>query len=588
MKNKIASIMLFLLHYSIFVFAQEPAPKKTGKVNDAVYVNFTELAKVEKEKGLPFESKMAIEDEEEEGRDPHIDNPTTFASPMQKMTTSLPPSQNVKRDGMIESALPCVDFRGVINNSTARPPDTHGSVGFDWVMCTTNTLVRISNKQGVLISEQSFFNFFSPLGISTISDPIIYYDEFAHKFVFTALSNARAASAAVIFAISQTNDPTGGWWLYSVDVDANNLNWFDYPKVAINKNWIVITGNIFTNAGDANVAARVYALNKSQAYTGVGINFSFWDYPSYFSIAPALTHSSTEDRLWLVSNHSLNNGQLRLFNMTGTQVAPALGLGNVVTVGSAWFDQGAIGYQAGTSNRINLGGVRMLNAAYRNGVLWCAQNIGLPASAPTYAGIQMVALNPIAGTHIETIRIVDPSGATGAVYPAIDINSNNDICIGYSTFYNTGFASSAVTTRRGGSAILESYVYKGGEDYYTLDRFGDYSSSAVDPEDDKTFWVATEYISDGNTSTAGTVSWGTWWAKICPGSCINDQTVSGIVGNNYLKKFEVNNTIIATVQIGAGANVKLDAANKITLSPGFRANDGSKVQVYIEGCGGAR
>jgi hypothetical protein len=34
--------------------------------------------------------------------------------------------------------------------------------------------------------------------------------------------------------------------------------------------------------------------------------------------------------------------------------------------------------------------------------------------------------------------------------------------------------------------------------------------------------------------------------------------------------------------------MKLDAGTRVTLSPGFRANDGSKVQVYIEGCGGVR
>ncbi len=588
MKFKIVFALFLFLCCNQFVFAQEQAQRISGQVSAPIVVNFLELAKAEQERGLPYENKMPPSEEEEEGKDPEINNPATSFSPMQKMTNLLPPQQMTQTAQRDVNAFPCVDFRGVLSSSGTRPPDTNGGVGFDWVMCTTNDLVRISNKQGALISEQTFFSFFSPLGISSISDPKIHYDAYAHKFVFAALADGRLSTSALIFAISQTPDPTGGWWLYTVDVDANNLNWFDYPDVAINKNWIVITGNIFTNTGDNNVEARVYAFNKSQAYTGVGINFSSWSYPSYFTIAPALVHDPNEDRLWLIANHNSGSGQLRLFNMTGTQTAPALSLGNIVNVGSGWGNQSGLGNQLGTALKIDLGGTRMRSAVYRNGVLWCSQNIGLPASGPTYAGIQMVALNPIAGTHIETIRISDASGASGAVFPAININANNDICVGYSTFYSTGYPSCAVTFRRGGFAALESYVYRNGEDYYTLNRFGDYSSSAVDPEDDVTFWVATEYIWDNSPGSSGASSWGTWWAKVCPGSCVNDQPVTGAVGANYLKKFEANNTITATVQLLTGSRMKLDAGTKITLSPGFRANNGSKLEAYIEGCGGVR
>jgi hypothetical protein len=590
MKNKIFYfIMVFCLHNSL-LFAQQEIPKGRTQTNNAISVNFLELAKAEKLRPIPFEGKQPPKEEleEDDEKEMQAKNIVTTFSPMRKLENSLLPmlasNKSNAKPANVE-AYPCLDFQGTINNVIGNlryePSDANGGVGFDNVMSTTNTYIRISNKQGGFISEQTFVSFFSPLGVTDVFDPKIHYDPYAQKWVFVAAATRENANSAYIVAISQTPDATGGWWQYAIDADAANTNWFDYPIVGINKNWIVITGNMFAISAGSNYG-RVWAINKSQAYIGAGLSIPYWDF-SFLSISPSTNFAPAEDRMWLMSNFNSNfsgSGFVKIFNMTGTAAAPLLALGNTINVGSAWGGT-AGGPQLGTSVRISLGDMRIQSVVYRNGVLWFSQGIGLPAAAPTYSAIQMVAINPIAGTHIETQRISDPSGASAAGFPWMSINSDNDICVGYNTFYNTGFPSCAVSFRRSGVSAFESYVYKNGDIAKTNARFGDYSSCYVDPEDDRVFWVSTEYARTSN-------QWGTWWAKVCPASCINDQTVSGAVGFNYLKKFEVNNTISATVQIGAGANVKLDAGTRVTLSPGFRANDGSKVQVYIEGCGGVR
>jgi hypothetical protein len=597
MKNKILYFFIVFCLHNIELFAQQEQPKSRTETSGAIAVNFLELAKAEKLRAKPFEGKVAPEEDIDEELEKEIEmaNKVTSFSPMQKIQTILPPALPTKsvnaRTENIE-AFPCNNFQGVFNNFIGStrywPSDANGGVGFDHIVSTTNTYIRISNKQGGTIVEQTFASFFSALGITDVFDPKIHYDPYAHKWVFVGAATRESANSAYVVAISQTPDATGGWWLYAVDADAANTNWFDYPIVGISKNWIVITGNMFKIAAGSNYG-RVWAINKSQAYIGAGLSIPSWDF-NYFSISPSTNYDPNEDRLWLMGNFNSNsggNGFVKIFNMTGTASAPLLALGNTINVGAAWGGT-AGGPQAGTAIKIGVGDTRIQSVVYRNGGLWFSQGIGLPAAAPTYSLIQLVAINPFAGTHIETIRIGDPSGASASGFPWIASNSDNDICIGFNTFYTTGYPSCAVAFRRGGSSTIESYVYKNGEDWKSFDRFGDYSSCYVDPEDDRTFWVSTEYARNDNGIIDNTNLWGTWWAKVCPASCINDQTVSGIVGANYLKKFETSNTITATVQINSGANVKLDAANKVTLSPGFRANDGSKVQVYIEGCGGVR
>ena len=57
--------------------------------------------------------------------------------------------------------------------------------------------------------------------------------------------------------------------------------------------------------------------------------------------------------------------------------------------------------------------------------------------------------------------------------------------------------------------------------------------------------------------------------------------------NTEAKKYEVTNIINSSQNVNAGGYLKLDAANAIIMLPGFRAQVGSVLKAFIEGCGGA-
>lgn len=72
-------------------------------------------------------------------------------------------------------------------------------------------------------------------------------------------------------------------------------------------------------------------------------------------------------------------------------------------------------------------------------------------------------------------------------------------------------------------------------------------------------------------------------------NCVFNNTIGAIPGaGTYL--FEASNQLTANGIINGNSStyVKLDAGSKVVLSPGFKATNGSKVKVIIDGCGGVR
>lgn len=71
----------------------------------------------------------------------------------------------------------------------------------------------------------------------------------------------------------------------------------------------------------------------------------------------------------------------------------------------------------------------------------------------------------------------------------------------------------------------------------------------------------------------------------CP-SCLSDVTV-GNLGNGP-NHYEVTNTITANGNLPSTSITVLDAGIKVTLAPGFRANNGARLKVINDGCGGIK
>ncbi len=590
-----SSFQLLLLLLPGWLYAQETIKGTT--TSSGTIINFTAIAKNElknppkpREKKSPNHAKIK----------PVIAN---FVDP-----SLVPPFigklTSVALDNLAKSAqnpleFPCNNFNALDDDGNSSPPDVNGAIGFDHIMTTLNTQIRIQNKQGGIISTVSLNGFWNGIGgYSFIFDPKITYDPYEKRWIFICCADnttINSASSALLLAVSQTSDPTGNWNTYNIDADPGNQFWFDYPSIGFNRNWITVGGYMFNLPGQNNAQrSRVWVINKSDVYAGLNTSISLFDRTDYFHIAPAITYSPTENTIFCVSKFNSNfqnSGFVRLFSITGTAAAPVFNVLNTINVGPSWNTAGVNGPQLNSNTGLDLGDDRILQTVFRNGVLWFGNNVFLPATAPTTCASQIVAINPVTQTAIENIRTAADANNMTA-YPSVAVNQRNDLFFGYSTFSSTNYVRASVSYRRSGEGFF-FYHYKAGEDWYVKisptdplnrNRWGDYSATFIDPEDDITAWTIQEYA---RPRAFGVSFWGTWWAKICPGFCTNDFSLTG-GNNNVMQKYEANNIITSSVLIQNNSFIKYDAGTRVRLLPGFRVVSGSKFNAYIEGCGGVK
>ena len=598
-------VAFFFVCTNTYLLAQQTTHGTTGGIKGET--NFTTIANFEKINPLiAIKRKQPPEEGLEEEDEDRIRTENKVEGNMPSFTGKISIVGEVAKQG-VESIeeFPCNNFQALAENTVISPPDVHGAVGFDHLMVTLNSEVSIQNKQGTTQSIISLVGFWNGLGAhSDIYDPKITYDPYDKRWFFVCCASRNSPNSALLIGVSQSPDPTGNWITYTIKADPGSKLWFDYPGLGFNRNWITVGGNMFKVDGvsgttDTVARGRVWVINKAVLYAGnPNITVNFFDQLSYRLISPAITYDPNDNTQWLVSvfNDNFNNsGFMKLFSITGTPAAPVFNVGSTVNVGGSWSNGGVNGPQSGSATGLDLGDERVLQSTFRNGTLWVGNNVCLPAVNPTTCAAQIVAINTATGTAIENIRTAaNTDGSVMQAYPSITVNRNNDIFFGYSTFRNTAFVTSTISYRRNDGQGFFFYYFKGGEDWYVnlnsisgLNRWGDYSATYIDPEDDVTAWTIQEYPQPkvGNDNSSG--RWASWWAKICPGYCLNDINLPSTF-NNVMHKYEVNGTIISTALIQNNSFIKYDAGVRITLSPGFQVTEGNNFQAYIEGCGGLR
>lgn len=541
---QVAACLLFLAAGLHLVGAQTIAPEDltniqtvtgtAGVATERAVANFSEIAQREQMATPTLAQTRAI------ARPVALRANT--AAPSIETATALPTGLNAAPTAM--SPAPTDSFAALGDNSTVIPPDTMGAVGPNHLMVTLNSQVRIQNRTGGAISTVSLNSFWSSLGNPDVFDPKIIYDPFNSRWIFAASANPGTAASSVLIGVSQTSNPTGTWNLYKVDVDAGNALWADYTGLGFNKDWIVVRVNMFTVSSDAFSRANIYVFNKADLYAhGMGTFKLLQDNGGGFSQAPAITYDNSLATMYLVENWIGSGGQLRISKITGAVGSETLTTGVAFpSTLNTWADDpsgdGDLAPQLGSTQLINTGDARIINCVYRNGTLWVAHGIFLPVNSPTRSSIQWWQLST-SGAVQQRGRIDDLTGSNFYAYPSIAVNANSDVLIGYSRFSANQFVSANYSFRLAtdtASALQSEVVLKAGEGVYfktsggTENRWGDYSSTVVDPVNDTDFWTIQEYAATpvGSPTTNGSGRWGTWWGHISSTPSLPDLSVASM------------------------------------------------------------
>jgi hypothetical protein len=507
-------------------------PKHQARVVGAAVVNFTQLARLERLRGHVGTARPAAMPEPQEIPEPNV-RKLTLPSPFGSMLLSSGSLSNVPSPSPTQSFIAQADAPRASDGHSYIPPDTDGAVGASKMMSTLNSNYVVEQKSNgaVVGSVVGMDTFWSGAGATSPFDPKTYFDPYNQRWIVTAVDAAGSANSGILYGLSDSSDPSGTWHLYKIDADSGNTAWADYPGVGFNKNLVVITVNMFLNSNNMYEGhAKVFAVNYPALRSGTNGSPTVTPIQNGFTIQPAVTYSATENNLYMVE-HGLSSAASYYFytvSSTGTVSGGTTTLTNPL---GAWAAPGGNILPQSGGHPVDSGDSRILNALFRNGNIYYAQTIGLPAGSLTHTAAQWVEVNT-SGTFVQGGRIADSTATHWYAYPSIAVNKNSDIMVGFSEFAsnhypNAGYAVHMSTDLAG--TMRDPLTLKAGEGNYwkqfngPRNRWGDYSATQVDPADDTSFWTTQEYSrpTPSSCSTTGSITcgaWGTWWGHVLGGS----------------------------------------------------------------------
>jgi hypothetical protein len=418
------------------------------------------------------------------------------------------------------SIQPKTGFDGIGENGSL-PPDPNIAVGQNYIVQVVNTEIAVFDKStGAMLPgyPKTLSSLWSgagaPCNKSNAGDPIVQYDNLAPdglggggtgRWIITELGSLNAPYSEC-FAISETSDPTGSYYLYYQKF-GNYLN--DYPKFGV---WPTASNSVYLASynlfylGLFPAGSQLAAYDRQAMLNGAASpGFFYYTISNDGNFLPADLDGSTppNDKTpgYFLNFETLSS--LRLYQLSPNFLTGKSTL-SYVDIGVPSFSEACGGGscipQPGTSEQLDsLGDRLMYRLAYRVlGDGSAAMVVNHSIAAGNGVGVRWYELAQPSGSSFSVAQrgtFAPDSAARWMGSAAMD--SAGDIMLGYSKSSSLVYPSIAFTGRTpdmtadtmGSETILVPGA--GSQTGYT--RWGDYTALRIDPGDDSTFWYTNEY-----------------------------------------------------------------------------------------------
>jgi hypothetical protein len=430
------------------------------------------------------------------------------------------------------------------------PPDTNLAVGVN----TTGTtpvveIVQVVNTSMAVYSTGGTELFSGDLGLSLFAtlpasancnanmdggDPIVLFDQLDHAWIISQLAyNSSFTQNDFCMAISTSSDPLGTWSVFDFSFGSSLP---DYPKLALWGDGIYFSANMFKVSVNPLTGSTTSKFLGARACSYprplqplnppvTNLTCSAGGNTAIYNILPASLDGSTlpgvtgDYYLQFVTNLSTTSGNvLQLYQLQSGNLV-ALSPLSVATFHEACGGTACVPQLGTTMLLDSLGDRLMYRLSYRNygGSQAMVVNHSVQVnSSSNQTGIRWYKLcstgntsNPFSVCSQSTFR---PDSSTYRWMGSIAQDQVGNLGLGYSTSGTSSYPSIAVTGMENGvdgGMETESQLYAGMNFQDTYNRWGDYSSMAIDPSDDCTFWYTTEYSTTANVLGVWNYFWGT-------------------------------------------------------------------------------
>jgi len=457
------------------------------------------------------------------------------------------------------------------------PPDPNTAVGPNHIVETVNTDLAVFNKAGTAV--------YGPVAINTLwsgfgggcatnndGDATVSYDRTADRWVIQQFSVSTTPYLECI-AVSKTPDPTGAYNRYSFQY----ADFPDYPKLAVWPDAYYVTYNLFTGGTTFN-GGEVCALDRASMLAGTAATQQCFNVSSSFGgLLPSDLDGATPPPVgspnYVVALGASAN-QLAYWKFHVDWATPAnTSLTGPSTLATAAYAAacaaGTCIPQAGTSQRLDsLADRLMYRLAYRNFGDHQSLVVNHSVTAGSSTGLRWYELRPDVSHNLSIFQ--QGTYAPDANYRwmgSIAQDQAGNMALGFSlsgasihpeihyTGRLAGDPAGAMT--QGDGTIING---AGSQTGSSLSRWGDYSSMAVDPSDDCTFFYTQQYIPSN-----GAFNWSTRIASFrfpgCGTPPANDFSISASPTSLTLPQGAgASSTISTAVTSGSAQTVLLSVS----------------------------
>ncbi len=383
------------------------------------------------------------------------------------------------------------------------PSDAAGAVSAKYLLHASNASILAQDRTGATLSNIPLGSFWhdSAYADGFLYDSRVSYDAAADRWIICTLSDINLKKSTLLLAVSDGGNPSLGWHRYRFLVDPTDEMSADFTRMALTRDAIVVTANMFDAFDAFSELADAFVVRKSDAFAGAATlpvtqtHTGIYDLVPVDSLEGALPYFVTQRGTIDLSIYTLSGGALA---SQGNPQAPALPITGVTS--------SIIGLQLGSALKLDCGFTYVYNAVLRNGVLWVAsQPYGI---SPLRSSVMWWKITLGSPLRVDTGFIDDPTGATMYAFPSIAVNKVGAALIAYCVFSASTYPSAGFSYVDPFNSLSAPAVLKGGDGPSHISRWADFSTTVVDANDID-FWTMQTY---SPLLTSGL--WAAWWSRV--------------------------------------------------------------------------
>ncbi|MEI6233908.1 MAG: PKD domain-containing protein [Planctomycetota bacterium] len=417
------------------------------------------------------------------------------------------------------------------NESGALPPDTMGAVGPSQIFVCLNGRFRLFDRSGAIVptldvDSDVFFD--SVRSNALTSDPRVHFDRESNRWFLSMITEASVNRVLIAVSSGPVITDTTSFTFFQFQHDFNTTtgqpdhNGFaDYDTLGVDSNALYIGVSVFTSIVGFLKGATGFVVNKQALLNGTLTvtpfrQMSIFGNPGIYTPQGVNNTDPGATEGYFIGTDNVNNNRLVLMRISNPGTTPTLSAPINITVPS--IGNGSLGAipVLGSIRPVDDTDNRLFQAEIRNGSLYTAHNLevdsnGVARGGGGRDGARWYEIINLASTP--TLRqggtLLDPANVNPRSYffPTCAVNGQGHMALGSSVAGKAERLGAAFAMRLKDDALgtlqppvtaVSSTSDYNPEPTKNTQRWGDYSATVVDPNDNMTFWTFQEYCPEQN------------------------------------------------------------------------------------------